>query len=45
MLQDWHSMYEFMHYFEDDYILIISNMNGMYSDSPKFVNLKKSVKK
>lgn len=37
MLQDWHSVYVFMHYLEDDYHLVIPAMNGMYPDSPKFI--------
>ena len=38
MLQDWHSMYDFMHYLEEDYRLIIPAMNGMYPNSPDFVD-------
>ena len=40
MLQDWHSMYDFMHYLAKDYRLIIPAMNGMYPDSPKFISFK-----
>lgn len=40
MLQDWHSVYEFMHYLEEDYRLIIPAMNGMYPNSPEFVNFE-----
>lgn len=41
MLQDWNSMYDFMHYLESDYRLIIPAMNGMYPDSPLFINFGK----
>ena len=41
MLQDWHSMYDFMHYLEDDYRLIIPAMNGMYPESPQFIDFEK----
>lgn len=38
MLQDWHCMYDFMHYLAEDYRLIIPAMNGMYENSPQFQN-------
>lgn len=41
MLQDWHSMYDFMHYLENDYRLIIPAMNGMYPNAPLFINFEK----
>ena len=41
MLQDWHSVYDFMHYLEKDYRLIIPAMNGMYPNAPQFVNFEK----
>lgn len=44
MLQDWHSMYELMHYLEEDYHLIIPAMNGMYSDSPDFISFENECK-
>ena len=36
MLQDWHSMYDLMHFLEEDYHLIIPAMNGMYPNAPEF---------
>lgn len=36
MLQDWHSMYDLMHFLDEDYHLIIPAMNGMYLNSPEF---------
>ena len=41
MLQDWHSMYDFMHYLEEDFRLIIPAMNGMYSNAPIFTSFEK----
>lgn len=44
MLQDWHSMYDFMHYLEDDYHLVVPAMNGMHPNAPEFVDFESECK-